>query len=250
MKKTKRKKSVLIYGGSGVVGEILTKGMLERYEITVADIKVPAYDGRFDFLKTDIRSLDEVHRCLTSRHIDAIINLVGLPKQKSIVDAEMFIKMNDTYLNGAQNVLSTAIAIGIQKYVFGSTNRITGVLEKDGNSLLNEEINSNTKPAADSVYAALKLCAEQIGNLYSDIYDLSVINIRIGTVRLEESSAIMNKRFKKTILYHDDAVQLFTCTVEAGLKNGTYYGVSDNKGRPWSIKEAIKDIGYLPQRRF
>jgi NAD+ dependent glucose-6-phosphate dehydrogenase len=43
-----------------------------------------------------------------------------------------------------------------------------------------------------------------------------------------------------------DTVNLFKAAIEANVRYGVYYGISDNPGRPWSIENAIRDLNYLP----
>ena len=76
---------------------------------------------------------------------------------------------------------------------------------------------------------------------------MTVICLRLGTMRIDERAAIgENERFRRTILSHKDATDLFSKALRADIGYGIYYGVSDNPDRPWSIENAIRELGYHP----
>jgi hypothetical protein len=89
------------------------------------------------------------------------------------------------------------------------------------------------------------------GFLFSKEFSLSVISLRIGTVKDNEVEFLRSsERATRTLLSKDDAVNLFQAAIEADRRHGVYYGVSDNQERPWEIEDAIKDISYKPSRNY
>lgn len=94
----------------------------------------------------------------------------------------------------------------------------------------------------------MKLASENIGHAFVvKNKHLSVINLRLGTVRLnQEQHLINNTRFMKTWLSHKDLVNLFKRAIETDVNYGTYYGVSDNEDAIWDITNAINELGYKP----
>ncbi|MGV2470215.1 NAD(P)-dependent oxidoreductase, partial [Bacillus subtilis] len=75
------------------------------------------------------------------------------------------------------------------------------------------------------------------GHLFYLEKKLSVINRIIGTVVTVEMAPLHEKeRTKKTLLSHPDLLSVFKAAIETTIRYVTYYAVSDNPGRPWSIE--------------
>jgi hypothetical protein len=114
--------------------------------------------------------------------------------------------------------------------------------------MLNREINTCDYPLSRNLYGVLKLAAENIGFAFNHISDLSIINLRIGSVRKNEDLDLKdNDRFKRTILHKEDLVNLIECAITTTVKYGTYYAVSENSNKPWSIENTIQELIYSPK---
>lgn len=85
------------------------------------------------------------------------------------------------------------------KVVFASSNHVTDVYEKGGDSLLGRQINTNDYPQSKSLYGLLKLASENLGYLFSHQLDakVSVINLRIGTAAENEPRNAARKTEKQ-----------------------------------------------------
>lgn len=241
-----KKKNIFIIGGLGVIGMILYKEFNPNYyNVIIGDIKessdIPHY------IKVDIKCYDELLSSIPDE-TDILINLVALPEQKNIVDITTAKRMMGIYLAGQYNLLYAAKTLGIKKVIFASSNHVTDFYEEDGFSTIHREITTSDYPLSESLYGVLKLAAENIGFAYTRASDLSIINLRIGTVVDDEFTAInYNDRFNRTILYKEDLINIVECAINSDIKYGTYYAVSDNKNKPWSIDNAIRELGYKPQ---
>lgn len=241
------KKKILIFGGLGVIGKILLDGLSREYNLVVADMMEKYINNNVDYIFIDASNYEQ---CLSKipRDVDVIINLIGIDEQPCIVSSEMMSKMIDVYLKATYNICLVASTIGIKKVILASSNHVTDYYEKNGYSLLNREIKVTDYPYSNSLYGVLKLSAENIGFMFTSNTNLSIINIRLGTVRFDEAEALCeNERFKRTLLSKVDAVELFKKSVETNIKYGIYYGVSDNPYKPWDIDNAIKEIKYMPK---
>jgi len=97
----------------------------------------------------------------------------------------------------------------------------------------------------DSDYGVSKAFGEAMAREYHEVYGMSFVCIRIGSVNAEDRPN--NERRLKTWLSHRDLVQLVDKSLVAKVGFGIYFGVSDNKGRFWDIENAKKDLGYRPQ---
>lgn len=241
-------RKVLILGGLGVIGRLLSERLDRRYDITIADIKAPwhsASDLHCATRRVDVSDLVQV-RANIEAGTDTIIDLVAMPRVSPIVDASTFALMTDTYSIGFYNVLLSATECGVRRVIVASSNHVTGMSESA--SVPTEAIDVRTYPEPDSVYGVLKLAQEGLARLFAAAGKLSVVSLRIGTVVEDEVATLQaNHRARRTLLSRVDCAHLFECAIEADIMYGIYYGVSDNPGRPWSIKEAQVELGYRPQ---
>ena len=165
-----------------------------------------------------------------------------------------------------QNLPATMAALeaarrqGVRRYVFASSNHVTGMYERDHPySAIVAGAYEGLDPAAiprlgslvpirpDGPYAIGKAVGEAVARYYADVFGLSAICLRIGTVnRLDRPT---QPRHFATFLSHADLVHLVDCAVGApgDFRFGTYYGVSDNTWRFWDIEDARQAIGYSPK---
>jgi nucleoside-diphosphate-sugar epimerase len=235
---------LLLLGGLGVVGSILAPALSNKYEVLISDMKDEPPNLKYRYLQIDISNfLQLIDR--VPGDIDVIVNLAALPEKECIVRGEDFTLMTDVYITGSYNVFLAAVRLRIGKVIFASTNHVSGSYEEHGRSTLGREIEIHDYPLPDSVYGAMKLCAEQFGRLFSAHFDMSVICLRLGTVVANEYDFLLvNDRARRTILSSIDAGDLFTKAVESKVKYGVYQAVSDNPGKPWSLQEATEELGY------
>lgn len=239
-------KKILLIGGLGVIGQILADALAEQYELIIADKHESPQESRHDYIQLDITEYSQLVDKIP-RDIDTIVNLVAMMEQPEIVDEDTIVAMTDLYVKGAYNVFLAATQLGICRVIFTSSNHVTDYYEKDGKSLLGREISVEDYPLSRSVYGALKLAGESLGHVISTQTNVSVICLRVGTIRLDEREALQRyPRFRRTLLSKVDIVNLFKCAIETDIKFGIYYGVSDNPGRPWSISNAIQDLQFMP----
>ncbi|MCB6215960.1 NAD(P)-dependent oxidoreductase [Bacillus paralicheniformis] len=243
-------KKVTIIGGNGTVGRVLAGGLAgEGYEVTVLDLKEPDEKPAVRFVRVDAADYNEVVKSIPL-NTDAVINLLAVKPTGDLLDRREFEKMTDIFFKATYTILRAAAELGVPKVVFASSNHVTDVYEKNGDSLLGRKINTDDYPQSKSLYGLLKLASENLGYLFSHQSDakVSVINLRIGTAAENEQETLRAKpRSKKTLLSHPDLVQIFKAAIESVKTYGTYYAVSDNKGRPWSIDSAIRELGFKPK---
>ncbi len=238
---------ILLLGGLGVVGSILAPALSTKYEVLVSDIKDRPPDLKHQYLQINISHFSELIDRVPKR-VGVIVNLTALPAKESIVSEAEFTTMTDVYITGSYNVFLAAARLGIGKVVFASTNHVSGSYENNRHSTLGRKIEIDDYPLPDSVYGAMKLCAEQFGRLFSTHFGMSVICLRVGTVVANEYEFLLgNERARRTILSGVDTVNIFTKAIESSVKYGVYYAVSENPGVPWSVQEAIDELGYTPR---
>jgi nucleoside-diphosphate-sugar epimerase len=241
--------SVLITGAAGVVGTVLWEGLAGDHSLSGLDRRRAQSSGirRANVLrpKSLARSFERV---------DTVIDLatgtsVDLPWNQVWADCE-----------GRVNVLEAAKASGVRRYIFASSNHVTGMYELESpyaeivagsygelDPRATPLIGSRSPPRPDGPYAVGKVLGETASRYYAERYGLSCICLRIGTVNREDRP--LQPRHFATLLSHSDLVRIADCAIRAPreLRYGVYYGVSANTWRFWDIANAREELGYVPQ---
>jgi NAD+ dependent glucose-6-phosphate dehydrogenase len=244
---------ILITGGSGVIGKILINALNKKYEITSVDLVPSKLEGAKSVVG-NVTKLESLEGLLSG--YDTVVHLAA--DVRSDADWESVYTKN---ILGTYNVYEAAKKSGVKKIVFASSNHVTGLYEKDWpiSSIVKgdyKEIDPETipmvshlsPPRTDGFYGASKLFGESLGQYYSDEYGISVVCLRIGTVRSYPWPMPNEIRFYATWLSHRDLIQLFEKSIEIqGLKFDVFYGVSNNTWRFWDLTHSREVLGYEPQ---
>jgi nucleoside-diphosphate-sugar epimerase len=240
-------RKLLITGGCGVIGTILKSSLAQKYDITCLDTRLTGKEC----VVGDITNLDSIRNYFAGK--DAVVHLAG--------DSNLEAEWSSIYranILGTYNVFEAAAESGIKKIVFASSNHVTGLYENDwpiscivkgdyeGLDRSKIPIVSHlSPPRADSYYGASKLFGEGLGQYYSYKYGMSVICLRIGTVRPYEWPLPSEIRFFATWLSHSDLIQLVEKSLDlSGVSFDVFYGVSNNTWRFWDIEHPRVVIGY------
>jgi NAD+ dependent glucose-6-phosphate dehydrogenase len=238
------KKKVTIIGGAGTIGTILYKGLRDKYDIVILDKNVS--EQFEEFVMVDATNFETLLHSIP-KDSDALINLLTIKTENDLKDVQNFHNMTNIHFISSFYVLHAAITLGIPKVVYASSNHTTDYYEKNGFSSLGREINTSDYPQSCGLYGVLKFASENIGELLARQTDnLSIINLRIGSVHPDEHKAVKeDERLIRTLLSHKDTVQLFDSAIQSTVRYGTYYGVSDNPSKPWSTESAMKELGFV-----
>ncbi len=240
-------KKITIIGGSGTVGDILVEGLQHSYDVLVLDKHIQNNTATNHYV--DATNYDELLSTIP-KDTDVIINLLRIDTAHAIEPVEVFDQMTDVFFKATYYIMLIAKEFRIPKVIFASSNHVTDYYEENGYSKLQREITTNDYPYSKGLYGVLKIASEQAGFIFSLDSDLSIINIRIGSVpaQNEQDALKENDRLTRTLLSKKDLVELFSAAIEAKVNFGTYYGVSNNPDKPWDISNAIEELGYSPKR--
>ena len=155
-------KTVLVTGGAGYVGSMLTRDLLASdYEVVVADKLLFGGESlvdllshpSFTFSKTDITDPTELAELFAHRHFDAVVHLasiVGDPACRA--QPEMAAR---TIWEGSKNLFELCERHDVQRFIFASTCSNYGKMESG--AMLDED--DPLRPV--SLYAELKVRFEQ-----------------------------------------------------------------------------------------
>jgi nucleoside-diphosphate-sugar epimerase len=239
---------VLILGASGLIGGVLWEGLADRHSLTGLDRR---RDRRRGIRRGDVRRPRSIGGAFEG--VEAVVDLATSPA--------LGLPWKDVHrdMQGRVSVLEACRTHGVARYVFASSNHVTGLYELDPPYAAiaagaYEGIEPATFPLIatdwairpDSPYGIGKAFGEATARHYSDHHGLSCICLRIGTVRADDRPA--QPRHYATLLTHSDLVRLVACALEAPpeLRYGAYYGVSANTWRFWDLANAHEEIGFEP----
>ncbi len=180
---------ILITGAAGFIGFNLSKYLLENSKLKVLGVdNLNNYYSRtlkldrikelkkfknFKFEKIDITNKKRLNNFLGNRKISVIINLAAQAGVRySLLKPTEFVENN---ILGFYNILNLAKKHNIKKILYASSSSVYG----DSNSFpLNEK--QNIKPK--NIYALSKKINEEMANVFSSQFKISLIGLRFFTV--------------------------------------------------------------------
>jgi UDP-glucuronate 4-epimerase len=179
---------VLVTGGAGFIGSHLVDSLLRDgcavtivdnfdsfYDRAVKEDNIAAHraDPRWRLVEADVRHAQSLESHLTTPY-DAIVHLAAKAGvRSSISDPSTY---QDVNVAGTQNVLELAKSLRIPQVVFGSSSSVYGINPRVPWS----EEDHVLQPI--SPYASTKVSAELLGHVYSHLYGLRFIALRLFTV--------------------------------------------------------------------
>lgn len=181
-------RSALVTGGGGFIGSHLVDRLMEEgWAVTVVDNFDPNYDeaqkranvaphsehARYRLVETDIRDAEALEDELAGNY-DVIVHLAAKAGVRhSIEDPGAYQSVN---VGGTQNMLELAQRWGVPQFVFSSSSSVYGA---NPNVPWSED-ECVLKPI--SPYASTKVSGELMGHVYSQLYDMRVVALRLFTV--------------------------------------------------------------------
>ena len=242
-------KKVLVTGLSGLIGGLLRERLEAEggYEITALN------RSRVEGVRTvqaDISDLDAIRDAFVGQ--DAVIHLSAV-----LTDAEwdQIVAVN---INGTHNVLEASRLAGVNRVVNASSGSvIKGVVRAPGIYRALEDGRyddvPDNWPMVDhnlfhpyGLYGVSKMAAEGLARHYSDVHGLSVINLRIGTVK---PSGVPEVAYDYSIyLSHRDVVQALMLALNApdNVRFETFMVTSNNKWGYRDLSHFREVLGYEP----
>jgi nucleoside-diphosphate-sugar epimerase len=233
---------LLITGSQGRIGTVLTKGLVDSFEVIGLDLIDSPGERTF---KVDVSDYEEMSNVLTNIiPLPYIVHLAADPKVRG--SWESLLKNN---IIGTKNVYVAAKEYGVKKVIFASSTHVTGAYEGFPPSLHKQHsprLITVTDPVRpDSDYGTSKIFGEAIARQYYELYGIASVCLRIGTF-LADDNPTKNERVRRTWVSHRDLIQLVKKSILSEVEFGIYYGVSNNKGRFWDISNAEEELGYCP----
>ncbi|GAA1491299.1 NAD-dependent epimerase/dehydratase family protein [Brachybacterium sacelli] len=228
-------KRVLITGATGGVGSRLAESLREEYDLVLhgrsADKAPPGLELRF----AELGEYDQVLALMDG--VDTVVHLAGAASPESGWDAVL-----EANIVGQRNVLEAAREAGARRVVLASSNHAMGMYDR----FEQWPVYPDQIPRGDSLYGVSKIFGESLGRFYHDQYGLDVIALRIGWVS-EDPLAAQEDVLRAMWLSPADCTRVVRCAIEAEVRFGLYYAISDNPNRRWSLTNTTLELGYRPQ---
>lgn len=179
---------ILVTGGAGFIGSHVVDSLLANGDaVTVLDNFDPFYDRgikerniaahrthpRWRLIEADVRDADALGR-LPAGSFDAIVHLAALGGVRRSIETPL--TYQDVNLRGTHNVLEAARRMKVPHVVFASSSSVYGVNPR----VPWHEDDSVLKPI--SPYASTKVSGELLGHVYSHLYGIRFLALRVFTV--------------------------------------------------------------------
>jgi NAD+ dependent glucose-6-phosphate dehydrogenase len=240
---------ILVTGMSGLIGGLTGRQFAENYDVyALGRSKV---EGFPNFIVDIGDGIDDILPALEG--VETVIHMAG---SRGDVPAETHIKANVT---GVYNLFEACRIAGVKRIVAASTGAVIAGYEKDEpyQSLVldpdfempsqrpNITVDSPIRPR--NMYSVSKMFTENLGRMYSEQHDMSIICIRIGKVEINDVP--LNARNASVWCSHRDILQMIEKAVHApaDLKFAVVFACSDNPTRYRDIEQAKSVLGFVPE---
>ena len=244
---TRRK--VLVTGLSGLIGGLLRDRLLADGGYEVTALNRSEVEG-VRTVKADISDLDAIREAFAGK--DAVVHL------SAVLTNAGWDRLVAVNINGTYNVLEASRLAGVNRVVNASSGAvIKGVVRSPGIYKALEEGRYDDVPDSWAMvdhnlfhpyglYGVSKMAAEGLARHFSDVHGLSVINLRIGTVK---PSGVPEAAYDYSIyLSHSDVVQSIMLALNApdDLRFDTFLVTSDNRWGYRDLSHFREVLGYEP----
>lgn len=255
-------KNILITGGAGFIGSHLAEFLVKQgYSVKVIDnlstgskSNLAEVLNDIEFIESDIRNTDVMYKYCND--VDCIIHLAAISSVALSINQP--ITCNEINLNATLNLLNIAAKTGIKKFIFASSCAVYGNPEKE------VLVSESNKAFPLNPYAVTKLAAEKYCQVFTEIYNLPTISLRLFNVygtkqsTVNDYSAVIPKFLGKLInnlpptiygdglqtrdfVYINDVITAFSLVLETD-QTGVYNIASGNS---YSVNELFEVISSV-----
>ena len=231
------KKTVLITGAAGQVGQVLRRSLRKDYNLVLTDLRDPDdLESSEIFHPADLRNFEKIPPML--KDVDGIIHLAAIstePEARADINRAF-----DVNVMGTANLYLAAALAGVKRIVFASTHHVQGMHP------VTKTMYIDTPRAPDGVYAGTKIVGEDLSREFATAkLGHKIFIVRVGSYQ----PFPQEKRHMATWISPRDFERLVIIGLESPKAPGkTVFGVSDNSVGIWRNGAALtEDLGYYPQ---
>jgi nucleoside-diphosphate-sugar epimerase len=233
---------ILVTGSAGAIGRTVASALARRGHF-VRGFDLGASTGVTEARIGNLSDPEAVSAA--AEGIDTVLHLAAQPD-----DADFLTCLLEPNVIGLYNVFASAKNHGVKRLVVASSCQV--IL---GHEKRDEPITLDDGVAPQNHYALTKLWAEDMGEMYSRLYGLEVIAVRIGGFPRtpQELERIEGSGFQGLVLTHDDAVRFFTLAIETDPLPVPFAVLAATSRWPhpyMDLEPARRIIGYEPQDTY
>ncbi len=195
---------VLVTGASGAIGTPVCQHLLTRGH-RVRGFSLEPNPNLDEQVIGDLSDFAAVRRAVAD--IDVVIHLGAYPNNADFLDVLL-----EPNVRGLCHVCAAAVETGVKRLALASSLQVISGHKKEG--LIRVE--DGAKPT--NHYALTKVWAEDIGEMYARVHELSVINVRIGWFPRNTDEARRLGQYEhgpRVYFSHSDACLFFERCVES-----------------------------------
>jgi NAD+ dependent glucose-6-phosphate dehydrogenase len=242
---------VLLTGAGGRVGQAILHGIGEAHKWRLLD-REPLSSDRLppgvtddDVVVADVTDGEAIADAMDG--VGAVIHLAGDPRPEAPWNSVL-----SNNIDGTQTVFEAAVAAGVEKVAFASSNHAVSAYETDERTpemyRTDDDylLDGTELPRPGNLYGVSKAAGETLGRYYHDAEGLSVVCVRIGNLT-QEHPPRNYERGQAMWLSHRDCAHLFDRCIRADYGYEIVYGISDNERKYYSLDRAKAVLGYDPQ---
>ena len=234
---------VAVTGGEGRIAGILRMFLGDRFEWHWVSQD-----------EADVTDLGALERAFAGS--DAVVHLAA--------NADAYAGWDEVHgpnVLGAYNAFEAARRAGVRRFVFASSNHAMGMYMRDDERFADPdhpvEVAADDPVRPDGLYGASKAWGEALGRTYAEVHGLEVVCLRIGwvpdedeppsTTEMRREPPDVARRAPGMWLSHRDCATLVEASLTADVRFATVNGVSDNRGRWFTLDEGRRLLGWDPQ---
>ena len=227
---------ILITGPGGRIGSQILPLLRKEFALRLLDAKPLAPVEDDEVVQGDILDFEILKRACQG--VTAMVHLAAVSDEDDFKT-----KLLPVNLEGGYNAFEAAYQAGVPKMIFASSGQTTLM---HGRSI---PVGPESPVRPYTVYACTKVFGEALARYYVDVRGMKVLVLRIGWFRAYDDPMLRDPAHpvQKEWCSPRDLVQLITRAVRADLSFGIFYGVSNNTGRYWDIRNARELLGYQPE---
>mgnify|MGYP005629709357 FL=1 len=229
------KKKVLYLGASGMIGPHLTPGLVDDYDMTLADVK-PHPDG-LPIEHVDITDYRQV--LAASEGMDAIMNFTVVRG-----DADLSFHVNT---RGAWHVMKAAHELGIGKVIHSGPE---SVRQHEDHSF---DLGDIPPSPGSGYYGATKLLSRELCRSWARAYGIETICFLFNGLGVAPTEPVVGKDFPPFFIVWSDLHTACKLALEIESVPDSYqeFNLHSHLGQEkFSIEKAREMLGYEPARNM
>ena len=230
--------NILITGSEGVIGKVIKEDLSKDHNLTLLD------QEKSDDLRTVQADICDLHEILPHfKGIETIIHLAA-----DVRNYINWVSLVNPNLTGTRNVYEAASQHGVERVIYASSLNVYPWSEifRTG-----DQITSDTLTSSSNDYGLLKILSEEVGRDYYRRDGISVVNLRLGSVNVDDMPCgYANEKAKEVDFSHWLSKRDVAGIVKASLNYKGFVSIpccSSNNPGLVDLSYLKSELGYVPQ---